>query len=67
MVIDLFTASSGGLWIPPSTPAAAVAAAASRITASGQPSDAQPVLAATAGTPFGNYSGLYGSQVGHEL
>ncbi|VDM57034.1 unnamed protein product, partial [Angiostrongylus costaricensis] len=57
---------AGGLWVPPSTPAAAAtaatAAAATRITASGRPSDAQPILAATAGSGFGNYNGIYGSQ-----
>ncbi|VDM83885.1 unnamed protein product, partial [Strongylus vulgaris] len=56
----------GGLWVPPSTPAAAAtaatAAAATRITASGRPSDAQPILAATAGSGFGNYNGIYGTQ-----
>ncbi|KAL6731113.1 hypothetical protein Aduo_002019 [Ancylostoma duodenale] len=40
--------SGGGLWVPPSTPAAAAtaatAAATTRITASGRPSDAQPIL-----------------------
>ncbi|VDM84409.1 unnamed protein product, partial [Strongylus vulgaris] len=58
--------SGGGLWVPPSTPAAAAtaatAAAATRITASGRPSDAQPILAATAGSGFGNYNGIYGTQ-----
>ena len=55
------------MWVPPSTPAAAAtaatAAAATRITASGRPSDAQPILAATAGSGFGNYNGIYGTQV----
>ncbi|VDO81674.1 unnamed protein product [Heligmosomoides polygyrus] len=58
--------SGGGLWVPSSTPAAAAtaatAAAATRITASGRPSDAQPILAATAGSGFGNYNGIYGTQ-----
>ncbi|KJH52948.1 hypothetical protein DICVIV_00817 [Dictyocaulus viviparus] len=58
--------SAGGLWVPHSTPAAAAtaatAAAGTRITASGRPSDAQPILAATAGSGFGNYNGIYGSQ-----
>ncbi|KHJ97785.1 zinc finger, C2H2 type [Oesophagostomum dentatum] len=58
--------TGGGLWVPPSTPAAAAtaatAAAATRITASGRPSDAQPILAATAGSGFGNYNGIYGTQ-----
>lgn len=53
--------------MPSSTPAAAAtaatAAAATRITASGRPSDAQPILAATAGSGFGNYNGIYGTQV----
>ncbi|KAK6009085.1 zinc finger, C2H2 type [Ostertagia ostertagi] len=49
--------------VPQSTPAAAATAAtaaATRITASGRPSDAQPILAATAGSGFGNYNGIYG-------
>nr|CDJ86607.1 Zinc finger domain containing protein [Haemonchus contortus] len=59
--------SGGGLWVPQSTPAAAATAAtaaATRITASGRPSDAQPILAATAGSGFGNYNGIYGT---HEV
>lgn len=57
----------GGLWVPQSAPAAAAtaatAAATTRITASGRPNDAQPILAATAGSGFGNYNGIYGTQV----
>uniref|UniRef100_A0A1I7WVM4 Ubiquitin-like domain-containing protein n=1 Tax=Heterorhabditis bacteriophora TaxID=37862 RepID=A0A1I7WVM4_HETBA len=56
-----FRSGGGGLWVPPSTPAA-TAATASRVTASGRPSDAHPVQAATAGAPFASYTGLYSSQ-----
>ena len=57
------TKCGGGLWVPPSTPAPAIVASGiSRAVATGQPNDLQPVLGATAGSPFGNYAGIYGSQ-----